>query len=76
MTSPELVTPTAGCFERHVICPRCGGDSLYALSNPSRPFCSPRCRNIDLGAWSSEEFRLPEQPPVGDDEHQTWTPDA
>ncbi|MCZ2175771.1 MAG: DNA gyrase inhibitor YacG, partial [Burkholderiales bacterium] len=25
-----------------------------------RPFCSERCRNIDLGAWAAEEYRVPE----------------
>jgi len=40
-------------------CPTCGGDSVYAPSNPSRPFCSERCKNIDLGAWANEDFRMP-----------------
>ncbi len=42
-----------------VTCPTCGGDSVYAASNPFRPFCSERCKNIDLGAWASESFRMP-----------------
>jgi uncharacterized protein len=41
-----------------VACPTCGGESIYALSNDFRPFCSVRCKNIDLGAWSNEDFRL------------------
>ena len=41
---------------RIVRCPACGGESLYAPSNPSRPFCSPRCRNNDFGAWASEAY--------------------
>lgn len=44
-----------------VACPSCGGDSVYASSNPFRPFCSERCKNIDLGAWASESFRIPER---------------
>ena len=40
-------------------CPSCGGDSVYDLSNPFRPFCSERCKNIDLGAWANEDFRMP-----------------
>ena len=51
-------------LNRLVQCPRCGGDSVYAPSNVYRPFCSERCKNIDLGAWSSESFRLPDQPPT------------
>lgn len=43
---------------RHVRCPGCGGDSVYAASNPSRPFCSARCKNMDFGAWASESFRV------------------
>jgi hypothetical protein len=27
--------------------------------NPFRPFCSERCKMIDLGAWAGEEFRIP-----------------
>ncbi|MBZ4209958.1 MAG: DNA gyrase inhibitor YacG [Comamonadaceae bacterium] len=42
-----------------VSCPSCGGDSVYAISNPFRPFCSARCKNVDLGAWASESFRMP-----------------
>jgi uncharacterized protein len=43
---------------RIVTCPQCGGDSVYATSNPSRPFCSERCKNVDFGAWASESFRV------------------
>lgn len=46
---------------RVVRCPRCGGDSLYAPDNPHRPFCSERCRQIDFGAWASEQFALPQR---------------
>ena len=28
-------------------------------SNPSFPFCSPRCRTVDLGKWLGEEYRVP-----------------
>ncbi len=46
-----------------VVCPGCGGESIYAPSNRFRPFCSERCKNIDLGAWASEGFRLPADAP-------------
>jgi uncharacterized protein len=51
---------------RIVRCPGCGGDSIYATSNPYRPFCSERCKNGDLGAWASESFRLPSEAPPDD----------
>lgn len=34
---------------RTVPCPTCGGPSLYGPANPFRPFCSERCKQIDLG---------------------------
>ncbi|MET0518618.1 MAG: DNA gyrase inhibitor YacG [Burkholderiaceae bacterium] len=49
-----------------VRCPTCGGDSIFAPSNSWRPFCSERCRQIDLGAWASESFRMPAAPPLED----------
>ncbi len=42
-----------------VKCPTCGGPSIYAAHNAFRPFCSERCKQIDLGAWASERFALP-----------------
>ncbi len=52
---------------RIIRCPGCGGDSVYASSNPYRPFCSARCRGADLGAWASEGYRVPAAPSVDDD---------
>ena len=49
-----------------VRCPACGGDSVYAPSNRWRPFCSERCKGMDLGAWASESFRVPEDKPPED----------
>ena len=48
--------------ERIVRCPTCGGDSIYAPSNAYRPFCSARCKGVDLGAWAQESYRV-EAPP-------------
>ena len=53
--------------ERIVRCPACRGDSVYAASNPYRPFCSARCKGIDLGAWASEGFKLPADSPPDDE---------
>ncbi len=50
-----------------VTCPSCGGDSVYAPENAFRPFCSERCRNVDLGAWASESFRVPTEAPPEDE---------
>ncbi|HWK82259.1 MAG TPA: DNA gyrase inhibitor YacG [Caldimonas sp.] len=58
--------PTADEARRIVRCPGCGGEGVYALSNPFRPFCSERCRLADLGAWASEGYRVAAAPPVDD----------
>ncbi len=59
--------------ERIVRCPQCAGDSVFAPRNRWRPFCSERCRQIDLGAWASESFRVPATPPQDPDE---FSPDS
>ena len=50
-----------------VVCPACKGKSIYAASNPFRPFCSERCKNMDFGAWASENFRMPVDTPPDED---------
>lgn len=42
-----------------VKCPTCRREIAYDSKSPFRPFCSERCRLIDLGAWSQESFRIP-----------------
>lgn len=40
-------------------CPRCGTRSPYVPENRWRPFCSERCKLIDLGDWAAERYRVP-----------------
>jgi endogenous inhibitor of DNA gyrase (YacG/DUF329 family) len=44
---------------RVVSCPQCGAPTPWSESNPYRPFCSERCKLIDLGQWASEGYRIP-----------------
>jgi hypothetical protein len=46
--------------KRMVACPNCNNLSEFAPSNPFRPFCSERCKLIDLGLWASEQYSIPE----------------
>jgi len=39
-------------------CPTCNKEVEYA-GNPYRPFCSERCKLIDLGKWAGGEHRIP-----------------
>ncbi|WP_421865339.1 DNA gyrase inhibitor YacG [Motiliproteus sp.] len=39
-------------------CPHCQKPIEWDSNNPHRPFCSERCRLIDLGAWANEEYQI------------------
>lgn len=54
-----------------VTCPTCGQPAEYSPQNPFRPFCSERCKLIDLGEWATESYRIPldEQSQLPDEEH-------
>lgn len=54
---------------RQIKCPRCGKPAGWE-GNPSRPFCSDRCRMIDLGAWANEEYRIPGEKKPSDEEEE------
>jgi endogenous inhibitor of DNA gyrase (YacG/DUF329 family) len=41
-----------------VSCPRCGAQAAWSPENPYRPFCSERCKLIDLGDWAMERYRV------------------
>lgn len=41
-----------------VKCPTCGRDVRWVSENRFRPFCSERCKQIDLGAWAAEKYRI------------------
>lgn len=42
-----------------VACPACGTPVSWIPENRFRPFCSERCRQMDLGAWAAGEYRVP-----------------
>lgn len=42
-------------------CPRCGKSVIWNQTFPDRPFCSERCKLIDLGAWLTEAHRIPDE---------------
>jgi endogenous inhibitor of DNA gyrase (YacG/DUF329 family) len=50
--------------------PRCPVCSVLIdlEQTPTAPFCSDRCRTIDLGRWLDEAYGLPEPPAADDDE--------
>ncbi len=47
-------------------CPICGRPA----ERDTRPFCSRRCADLDLGAWVSEEYRIPVDPEDAEDDQE------
>ncbi len=46
-----------------ITCPTCQKAGTWKPDNAFRPFCSERCKLIDLGEWAAEKHAIP-----GDDE--------
>ncbi|MCK9529618.1 MAG: DNA gyrase inhibitor YacG [Gammaproteobacteria bacterium] len=50
-----------------VKCPTCGKSVVWTPEQRWRPFCSERCKLIDLGEWAAERHAIPGEPaPVPD----------
>ncbi|MFN7994303.1 MAG: DNA gyrase inhibitor YacG [Bryobacteraceae bacterium] len=56
-----------------MLCPICKKDVL--LENPEFPFCSERCRLIDLGNWASEKYVISTPLRPGEIPHRDDGPD-
>ncbi len=56
-----------------VNCPNCGKSVIWNESSPWRPFCSDRCKLIDLGEWAAEEKCIPASPDISDTDD--WSED-
>ncbi len=41
-----------------VRCPNCGLEVKWDVRSEFRPFCSERCKMIDLGAWASDGYSI------------------
>lgn len=56
---------SASSKPRLVNCPTCQKQTEWSTDNPYRPFCSERCKLIDIGKWASEEYTIPvsDEPP-------------
>jgi endogenous inhibitor of DNA gyrase (YacG/DUF329 family) len=45
--------------KKEIACPQCGKKVIWTPENKFRPFCSERCKLIDLGDWADEKHRVP-----------------
>jgi endogenous inhibitor of DNA gyrase (YacG/DUF329 family) len=48
-----------------VVCPICHRPSAPRAENKAAPFCSSRCKLVDLGHWLDERYRVPTSEPPG-----------
>ncbi|MCW8384721.1 DNA gyrase inhibitor YacG [Fluoribacter dumoffii] len=46
-------------YQKKIICPSCGKPNTWRPENRFKPFCSERCKLIDLGEWASENRKIP-----------------
>jgi len=57
--------------DKTIECPQCGKPSRVDSGNPYRPFCSHRCKLIDLGDWLDESNSIP-GPPTNSETERNW----
>lgn len=60
--------------KRVVTCPTCGKSVEWTAEQHWRPFCSERCRLIDLGEWATESYRVPSEEGQMSEEHKEQKP--
>jgi len=46
------------CAAIKIKCPACKKVTVYSEANPYRPFCSERCKVLDLGAWIDGAYSI------------------
>ena len=49
-------------------CPTCQKPILWDIKNEFRPFCSERCKLIDLGAWADGSYSIPTNTTIEEEE--------
>lgn len=67
-SDPSSSAPSPGPLKKGR-CPRCGETFEYVRVADYKPFpfCSSRCRDIDLGKWMSGAYAIPGAP-ISDEE--------
>lgn len=57
-----------------VDCPTCSKKVTWNDASQYRPFCSLRCKQIDLGAWAEEKYVIPAVNPPEDFDEDSALP--
>lgn len=56
--------------KKNICCPRCGAKGTWTEENKFKPFCTERCKLIDLGDWADEKHRVAGDPVNPNDEKE------
>lgn len=56
--------------KENITCPTCEKKGTWTTNNPSRPFCSARCKLIDLGEWAEGRAIPGESVDLGQDDSE------
>jgi endogenous inhibitor of DNA gyrase (YacG/DUF329 family) len=60
---PQRAAPGKAANKAAKKCPICGKPATEA----SKPFCSERCRDVDLNRWLSNSYAIPGRPEADED---------
>jgi endogenous inhibitor of DNA gyrase (YacG/DUF329 family) len=55
-----------------ISCPICRSATTLDDSNLFRPFCSDRCRLVDLGKWVDEKYSITNFPEMNEDKNYSY----
>ncbi|NQZ30055.1 MAG: DNA gyrase inhibitor YacG [Oceanospirillaceae bacterium] len=52
-------------------CPECNTPLEWSTDNVNRPFCSERCKLLDLGSWANESYQIPAEISAEEDDYSS-----
>jgi endogenous inhibitor of DNA gyrase (YacG/DUF329 family) len=61
---------------KKIHCPICGKKNTWNSQNKFKPFCSHRCKLIDLGEWANDSRKIAGNEPVNNEESPEPFPDS
>ncbi len=59
-------------MNKTILCPICSSATTLDDSNLFRPFCSDRCRLVDLGKWVDEKYSITNFPERNEDKNYSY----
>ncbi|WP_058462825.1 DNA gyrase inhibitor YacG [Legionella adelaidensis] len=57
---------------KKIQCPTCRKNDIWHDQNAFKPFCSSRCKLIDLGEWANETRKIPSEISIPNENEEGW----